>query len=233
MGRKRVNHSLLGSNLEDYFSSENLNMLYELMPDFLPPKPAGIITAEMSAKILRYSRPDDMALVSKRDRKDVLFSTVNAFAQRLCIPVPVLFVRSCRMIIHKWYQDALLAGSLPQLFRPEDYLKNFAANIKRTLKENSWETQRLYQMLPNEVKPWDGDAIKHSAIHNLLSVSDGKPCNPKISTLGWMALCCGYEWPDLGFLLANPKSLTPDRKNGHRLLKPANNQNELILIQAP
>ena len=233
MGRKRANHSLLGRNLMDYFKYENVNLLYQLMSDCLPPIPKRGVTDELAAKILGYNRPDYIALISMRDRKDVTFSTVEAFAQRLRVPLPILFDRSCQTIIYGYYQEALRDGSLPQTFKAEAYLKNFATNIKRTIKENRWEIQRLYSKSPHELSPWDGDAVGHSAIHNVLKASEDKPCNPKISTLGWMALSCGYEWADLGFLLANPQSLAVDRKNGHRLLTPVNNQNELILIQAP
>lgn len=233
MGRKKANYSLLGSNLLNYFIPENVNMLHQLIPDCLPPIPARGVTDELAAKILGYSRADYLALISTIDRKDVTFSTVDSFAQRLRLPVPVLFDRNCQAIIRECYQKALHNGCLPQLFKPDDYLKNFTANIKRTLKENEWNIQRLYSQSPDGFRSWDGDGVGHSAVHNVLSVSDDKPCNPHISTLGWMALSCGYAWSDLGFLLVNPKHLVFDRKHGYKLLRLSNNRNIRILIQAP
>ncbi|WP_037368247.1 DNA cytosine methyltransferase [Selenomonas ruminantium] len=146
MGRKRANHSLLGRNLMDYFKCENVNLLYQLRSDCLPPIPKRGVTDKLAAEILGYNRPDYIALISMRDRKDVTFSTVEAFAQRLRVPLPVLFVRSCQTIIYGYYQEILRDGNLPQTFKAEAYLKNFATNIKRTLKENRWEIQRLYSI---------------------------------------------------------------------------------------
>lgn len=222
MGRRRANYSLLGSNLYNFFTSDNIQLLRQFMPDSLPPIPATGATYELSAKFLGYSRADYMGIISEIARKDVTLFTVAAFAQRLHVNLPVLFDRNCLEIVRICYQQALKDKCLPTLFRAEDYLKNFAFNIKQTLAENDWKTQRLYQVLPEELSPWEGDGVGHAAIHNVLGCCAAKTHNPKITTLGWMALCCGYEWTDIGVLMVNPQLLTFTRKNNHYLLQPYN-----------
>lgn len=173
-----------------------------------------------AARILGYDRNSYAAFVSGHD---IRYNTVAKFAERLGINLPVLFSRKGKELLAQYLQ-----GSYCIEDHPEKYLANFRQNILFSLRAAGKPLQTLYDR--DFVDGWNNqnhDGVKKATIFNLLSPKQVYK-NPLISTLGWSALCSGYDWGDIGMLMASPTLL---HIGDNHLLVPLDKNYEEYLFQ--
>ncbi|KHM51360.1 hypothetical protein NZ47_10935 [Anaerovibrio lipolyticus] len=207
---------ILSNNLRHFFENKYGNFAYD------PNKPCS---DTLAAKFLDYARDKYSTLQNKND---VLLSTITKFSIRLNINPPVLLSNQASFIFSMIFDDnksqdpklKMKLRSYQADFRTKSFLNNFITNINMTLVKQNRQVSAIYNPL-HIPEDWlsvgnnSTDGISKASAHNILTKKLLNDCY--ISTLGWIALCCGYSWAELPMLFVNNRLLQFE-KEGTKLV---------------
>ncbi|SHF02432.1 hypothetical protein [Schwartzia succinivorans] len=211
---------IISTNLRRFFDNKYGNFSYDSF------KPCNDTQA---ANFLGYARDKYSKLQSKND---ILLSTVLNFSIRLNINFPVLFSNEAEEIFsfifgsdykkddYENYNRQLKMRSYKADFRLDFFIRNFIGNINKTLEKQNLKINKIYnpKAFPKEwTDVGNDDFISRSNTNKILRYGLCHDCN--VSTLGCIALCCGYSWSDLAMLFVNNNYLRFSYDEGKMVVK--------------
>lgn len=201
--------------------ANNLKYFFKHKYGSFPYAPSPSCSDTMAASFLGYARDKYAGLLYSNH--DILLSSVHKFSLNLHINLPVLFSYEAPNIFSSIFEDdysdpddegyqlQVLRRSYTADDRMDAFIRNFIININLSKEKKRMKWSDFYNIKTSVDKSWldvgnNGiDLICRASVDNILRKKQSNDC--LVSTLGWIAICCGYSWADLAMLFVNNKFL--------------------------
>lgn len=228
----------IADNIEKFFKNQEVMRTFPTSNHF---------SEKQMSEFLSYSRDNLNKLRSHC--ADLKLSTLQRFAVKMDLNLPVMFSTEFDAIVTDRYSlkvddihpddDETIIDEKRRIlqrraFQCDDnlpqFIDNFSKNIRAILQKNHQKLVTLYQNEDREISGWppDNERLSRRTVTKILSLTNRcENCN--VSTLGWLALCTGYGWDDIGTLLCDPAIL--QFKDG-KLVPKAGHENTFLLEPA-